>query len=117
MESLSNDDGNVNESVTSFIIHVQSARGNATTLPLSRHHLQKQHVKSSILEFCKERERWRTNHFNLHAALKTRLLIFHIRTLLGKTKRKRLSYTHKKRENGKLKILQPFSLTFPSCLN
>ena len=44
-----------------------------------------------------------TNHFNLHAALKTKLLTIHIHTHSGKTK-KRMSYTKKKRENGKLKI-------------
>ena len=76
--------------------------------------LKKQNVKTSILVFCRERERQSTNHFNLHAALRTKLLNFHIHTPSGKTKKKRMSSTNKKRENGKLKIQQPSSLTFPS---
>ena len=55
-----------------------------------------------------------TNHFNLHVALKTKPLNFHIHTASGKTKKKRTSYTNKKTENGKLKIQQPSLLTFPS---
>ena len=50
----------------------------------------------------------------MHATLRTKLLIFHIHTPSGKTKNKRMSYTNKKRENGKLKIQQPSSLTFQS---
>ena len=61
----------------------------------------------------RERERQSTNHFNIHAALKTKFLNFHIHTPSGKTKKKRTRYTNKKRENGKLKIQQPSSLTFP----
>ena len=72
-------------------------------------------MKTSILEFCRERERYSTNHFNLHAALKTKLLNFRIHTPSGKTKKKRTSYTNKKRENGKLKIQQSSSLTFRPC--
>ena len=52
----------------------------------------------SIVEFCRERGRQSTIHFNLHAALKTKLLNFHIHTPSGKTKKKRASYTNKKRE-------------------
>ena len=52
-------------------------------------------------------------HFNLHAALKTKLLFLHIHTPSGKTKKKRMSYTNQKKENGKLEIQQPSSLTFP----
>ena len=54
------------------------------------------------------------HRFNLHAALKTKLLIFHIHTPSGKTKKKRVSYTNKKKKNGKLEIQQPSSLMFPS---
>ena len=61
-----------------------------------------------------EHERSSTNHSNLHAALKTKLLNFHIYTPSCKTKQTRTSYTNKKKENGKLKIQQPSSLTFPS---
>ena len=59
--------------------------------------------------------RVQTNHLNLHAALKTKLLNFHIHTLSGKTK-KTHEFSNKKTENGKLKIQQPSSLTFPSQL-
>ena len=59
-------------------------------------------VKTSILEFCRERECQSMNHFNVHAA--------------GKTKKGNLymSYTNKKRQNRKLKIQQLSLLTFPS---
>ena len=66
--------------------------------------------------FCTELERKSTNHFNLHAALKKKLLNYYIHTPSGKTKKERTSYTNKKMENGKLKIQQPSSLTFPSQL-
>ena len=46
------------------------------------------------------------------AALKIKLLRFHIYTPSGQTKKKRISYPNKKRENGKLKIQQPSSFTF-----
>ena len=117
VESLSNEDGNVNENVAKQWIKLQNtitARGNATTWPLFRHRLWKQNVKTSILVFCRERERKSTNHFNLHAALKTKLLNFHIHTPSGLTKKKRISYTNKKTENGKFKIQQPSSMMFPS---
>ena len=41
------------------------------------------------------------------------LLIFHIHTPSGKTEKKHMSYTNKKKENGKLQIQQLSSLTFP----
>ena len=119
VESLSNDDGNINENVAKQWIKLQNtitARANATTWPLFCRRLQKQNVQTSILKFCRERERKSTNHFNLHAAFKKKLLNFHIDTPSGKTKKKRMSYTNKKTENGKLKIQQPSSLTFPSQL-
>ena len=119
LESLSNEGGNVNEKAPKQWIKLQNtitARGNATTWPFFHCRLQKQNVKSSILKFCREHERQSTNHLSLHAALKTKLLNFHIHTPSGKTKKKCMSYTNKKRENRKIKIQQPSSLTFPSWL-
>ena len=60
LESLSNEDGNVNENVVKQWFKLQNtitARGNATTWPLFHRRLKKQNVKISILEFCRERER------------------------------------------------------------
>ena len=60
IESLSKEDGNVNENVVKQWIKLQNtitARGNAPPGHFFRRRLWKQNVKSSILKFCRECER------------------------------------------------------------
>ena len=41
------------------------------------------------------------DYFHLYAASKLKFLIFYVHTASSKIKKKRISYTNKKRENGK----------------
>ena len=80
---------------------------NATRWPLFP---RRQDVTTSVWEFY--RERWLKNLknlFNLHAVSKIEPLLFHIHSPSCKTKKNRMSYTRKKRVNGKLFLSAMFA--------
>ena len=66
-----------------------------------------------LLRPCAWAFRVRINSFQSSCSFKNKVCNFSYSHTLRQNK-KRMSYTNKKAENGKLKILQPSSLTFPS---
>ena len=90
------------------------SRWNATTWPpFRRLPFWAEPEKLSFVVF-REREQQSMNHFNLHAASKLKFQIFYVRPASNKIKKKRMSYTNKKRKIGKFKFQQPSSSAFPS---
>ena len=114
VESLSNEDGNVNKNVAKQWIKLAEYNHCTVGMQIPGHFsavvFRNRTRKAQFSCFVENvNVRVQTNHFNLHAALKTKLLNFHIHTLSGKTKKTHELY---KQENRKRKIKNSAAVFF-----